>query len=51
MIKVRINGRVKQFDTAKDYEQYLDAQKPKKKRKKKVDYKAVEEEPENDGEE
>ena len=45
MIKVRINGRVREFETAEQYEQYLEAQnpKPKKKRKKKVDYKAIEE--------
>ena len=44
MIKIRINGRVREFETAEQYEQYLEAQNPKpKKKRKKVDYKAVEE--------
>ena len=39
------NGTVKEFKTAKELDQYLEAQnpKPKKKRKKKVEYKAIEE--------
>lgn len=50
MIKVRLNGKVREFDSQEQLEKYLEAQNPKpkkKKGKKKVEYKAVEEEGDN----
>lgn len=46
MIKIRENGKVREFDSVEAYEKYLDAKnpKPKKKRKKKevINYEAIE---------
>lgn len=46
MIKIRENGKVREFDSAEAYQKYLDAKnpKPKKTRKKKevINYEAIE---------
>ena len=48
MIKIRENGKVREFDSAEAYQKYLEAKnpKPKKTRKKKevINYEAIEQE-------